>query len=132
MKSPVFVIACVVALFVAGCTFSRSLYKRFPLPDGLDQPSAQKVFMSVVQAMRSQPFVDELKKRFPNITQPQLLKTDIRFEWFETSGKRTYFVSFGVKDTSGFPDAEALIDFAVEYGKAEAQKSLPSSDGKKG
>jgi hypothetical protein len=132
MKPSLLSFVCVVALLVAGCTFNRSLYKRFPLPKGIDQPTAQRVFSGVVQAMRSQPFVDELKKRFPSITQQQLLKTDTRFEWFETSGQRSYFVAFGVKDLSGFPEAEALIDFAIEYGKTEAQKLLPPADAKKG
>ncbi len=121
----------VTAALVSSCTFRSSHYKRFPLPKDIDQPTAEKIFSNVVQAMRSQPFVDELKKRFPNITQQQLLKTDIRFEWVETSGNRMYRVAFGIKDLSGFPDAEALIDFAIEYGKTEMEKLLPSAGIKK-
>ncbi len=132
MKLSRFWFLCLTALLISGCSVSRSVYKRFPLPKGTDEPTAQRVFAGVVQAMRSQPFVDEIRKRFPQITQQQLLKTDIRFEWFATSGERTYSVAFGVKDISAFPDADSLIDFALEYGKAEAQKLLPRSNGKTG
>src|SRR5438046_1944458 len=59
-------------LLLAACTVRQSVYKRFELPKGLDETTEQQVFLGVVQALRSQPFVDELKKRFPSVTQAQL------------------------------------------------------------
>lgn len=104
------------------------MYKRFELPQGISETAEQKVFAGVAQAMRSQPFIDELKKRFPSITQSQLMKTDIRWDVVKaTPSSRSFFISFGVKNTADFPESEALLDFCLEYGKAEAQKLLPTS-----
>ena len=79
-----------------------------------------KITMDIAQAMRSQSFVDEFRKRFPEVTQAQLLKTDIRWDVFVTSQARSFFLSFGVKDTSHFPEAKALVEFFYDYGKTEA------------
>jgi hypothetical protein len=118
----------VAAVIMAGCTARQSLYKRFELPQGLDEATEQKVFAGIVQAMRSQHFINELKKRFPAIRQSQLLKTDIRWDVVKTTTpSRSFLISFGVKDTTDFPDAEALVAFCLEYGEAEAQKLLPAS-----
>lgn len=123
------------ALVLAACSFRQSFYKRYQLPKGLDEATEQKVFRGVVQALRSQPFIDELKKRFPTVTQAKLLKTDIRYDVLKTVGTdstRSVFVSIGVKDTSDFPEAGPLVDFFLEYAKAEAEKILAAAGAKKG
>lgn len=119
-------------LLFPACPVRQSIYKRFELPKGLDEASEQRVFWGVVQAMRSQPFVDELKSRFPSVTPAQLLKTDIRWDVVKTTApSRSFFISFGVKDANGFQEAAALVDFFLEYGKAEAEKLLSTTKVKK-
>ena len=119
-------------LLIPACTVRQSIYQRFELPKGLEEATEQRVFRGVVQAMRSQPFVDELKKRFPSVTQAQMLKTDIRWDVVKTTApSRSFFISFGVKDTTEFPEAAALVDFFLEYGKGEAQKLLAKENEKK-
>ena len=69
-----------------------------------------------------------MKKRFPAITQAQLVKTDFRWDVVKTTApSRSFFISFGVKDTADFPEAEALVDFFIEYGQSESKKLLPAA-----
>lgn len=115
-------LSCFVLLLVVGCAPIRhSIYKRFELPRDLDRQTEQQVFLGVVAAMRSQPFVDELKRRFPSVTQSQLLKTDIRWDVFKSGKTRVASISFGVKDTAAFPEAREVVDFALEYGSNHAR-----------
>jgi hypothetical protein len=123
-----------IVILAAGCTIRKSIYKRFERPKDLDEATEQRVVWGVVQAMRSQPFVDELKKRFPSVTQAQLLKTDIRWDVIKTIGatpSRSFFISVGVKDTTDFPDAPALVEFFHAYGKAEAEELVAKEYAKK-
>ncbi len=117
-----------IAVFLfGGCVrVQRSHYQRFELPKNLDSQSEQRIFFGVVDAMRSEPFVGELKKRFPSVTQAQLLNTDIRWDVVTTGSTRSFFISVGVKDTSDFPEAKALVDFFFEYGQAQARSLVES------
>lgn len=115
--------AVALVLLAIGCVrVEKSIYQRFELPKNLDPQTEQQVVRGVAEAMRSQLFVDELRRKFPTVTQNQLLKTDIRWDVVSgTDGTRAFFISFGVKDTTDFPEAERIVDFFLEYGSNQAR-----------
>jgi hypothetical protein len=122
--SAIFTLLSLVALF--GCVrMQQSIYKRYELPKDLDHDTQVKIAMDVFRTMQSQPFAEEVRRKFPDVTQAQLMKTDLRWDVVTTTApSRAFFISFGVKDTRDFPQAEAIVDFFLEFGKREAEKLI--------
>ena len=125
MRSLICIFTC---LALIGCTVKQSLYKRIELPKNLTEATQRSIANQVFASLRTKKFVAELGQKFPSVTQQQLALTDMRWDVVvSTSSGRSFFISIGVKNTRGFPDAEGVVDFAIQYAQAELDRILKTT-----
>jgi hypothetical protein len=119
-------------LALIGCTVKQSLYKRIELPKNLPEATQRSIANQVFAALWTQKFVTELGQKFSSVTQQKLALTDMRWDVVVSSSGRSFFISIGVKDTSGFPEAEGVVDFAIRYAQGELGRILKGTPKKGG
>jgi hypothetical protein len=119
----------IFALFaLMGCSVNQSVYKRIELPSALPEATQRSIANEVFASLRSKEFASELSQKFPGVTPQQLALTDMRWDVVSsTSSGRSFFISFGVKNTKGFPEAESVVDFAMAHVQRELDRILANA-----
>ena len=117
-------ICFLTCLGLLGCSVSEPFYTRIELPKDLNESTQRSFAGQVFASLRTQNFFTEINRKFPNVTQQKLDLIDMGLDVVVTSSGRSCFISIGVKNVRGFPEAKGVVDFGIQYAKEELERIL--------
>ncbi|HYE75194.1 MAG TPA: hypothetical protein VEF04_17765, partial [Blastocatellia bacterium] len=125
------IVIIVFSIFLVGCIqVNQSLYKRTQIPKNFDDVTQQAILQESLMQLKQPETKGLLLSRFPNLKESDLMKSDLRWEVFQTADSKTYFISVGVKDVKSFPQSDEFVSYLLELANKAIQTSANKYKGK--